>query len=487
MDGEPTEESRLLPRHRHQAPSDLPGNPDHTTPWRLYAAARCVAVLSLVQFATVISATPTFEIMEGIICHSMHPDIVDPRNDAACKDTDVQSKLSLLQGWIMPFALIPGLVTAVPYGAMADKYGRRLAIEMSIFWFSDVIPLDLICLAGLATLIGGGPMVISAMIFAMIGDICTPEQRTVAFFYLGSSVTVVELISGPLTYLLMNRGAWFCLFIGFAGLCLSLASSLLLPESRGANTGASYRPLNDEPDSGQQAGNGPWNYLANLPKVISNLPKVIASYTIAARNLVSRNTYSVLLLMGIVFSTLGQDVLILLLQYMTKRFSMSWADAALLLTMKSAVALGMTTIVLPLTSQLLLTKLSLSYTRKDLWMARVSASLLVLGALCLALAFTIRTFMLSLIIFTLGAGCNLVLRSLITSYAAEDRAGLIYTAISVSEGLGALVAGPVMASLFRLGLSWGGTWLGLPFLFAALLSSITSLILFLIPAKADES
>lgn len=91
-----------------------------------------MAVLSLVQFASVISATPTLEIMEAIICRSMHPDVVNPRDDASCKDTEVQSKLSTLQGWMMPFALVPGLLTAMPYGAMADKHGRRLVLRLAI-------------------------------------------------------------------------------------------------------------------------------------------------------------------------------------------------------------------------------------------------------------------------------------------------------------------------------------------------------------------
>lgn len=44
-------------------------------------------------------------------------------------------------------------------------------------WFYDILPIRLICLVGLATFIGGGPMVINAMIFTMVGDTFTVDLR----------------------------------------------------------------------------------------------------------------------------------------------------------------------------------------------------------------------------------------------------------------------------------------------------------------------
>ncbi|KFG83653.1 hypothetical protein MANI_015986 [Metarhizium anisopliae] len=482
-----TEETSLLRHHHDEASSGV----ERTLRQRLMIAGQCTTVLLLVVLTMSISSTPMLEIMEGIICRSLHPDVDGTLNHPVCKGADVQSEFAQLQGWVTPFALVPGLVTAMPYGAMADKRGRRLVLclaisglvvaqilEIATCWFSDTIPIRLICLAGLATFVGGGPMVINAMIFTMVGDVFTADQRTTAFFYLGASMTVVELISGPLTYLLMKRGDWFCVFTGLAGLCLANVLALLLPESRDANTLRKHKSTGRQPESHQQqTGSG-------FFELLSKLPNATATCIMAATNFVSNNVHSTLLLVGVAFGTLGQDVIILLQQYMTKRFGLSWARASLLLSIKGVAALAVTTTILPLTSQLLLRKLSLSPVHKDVWMARASAMFLLLGAFCLGLAPTLETFLSSLVIFTVGIGYNLILRSLIASYAKDDKTGLMFTAISVSEGLGGLIAGPIMAMLFRVGLNLGRAWIGLPFLFAGLLFSTSTLIVFLVPVAS---
>lgn len=86
-----------------------------------------------------------------------------------------------------------------------------------------------------------------------------------------------------------------------------------------------------------------------------------------------------------------------------------------------------------------------------------------------------------LIVFILGMGFVPVVRSLVT-YRVESHnprdIGRLYAIISVMEGLGSLVAGPGMAWAFRLGMSLGEWWLGLPFGFAALLFFMVSIVLF---------
>ncbi len=89
-------------------------------------------VMLVVELASPLVDVPMLQIQEEIICQKHHPDIVsgaDPR----CKDTSVQSDLAFLTGWSSSFVLVPGLVTAVPYGYLADKYGRATILRLSIF------------------------------------------------------------------------------------------------------------------------------------------------------------------------------------------------------------------------------------------------------------------------------------------------------------------------------------------------------------------
>ncbi|KAM3506931.1 hypothetical protein MY11210_007362 [Beauveria gryllotalpidicola] len=52
-----------------------------------------------------------------------------------------------------------------------------------------------------------------------------------------------------------------------------------------------------------------------------------------------------------------------------------------------------------------------------------------------------------------------------------------------NRATGAILAGPVMASAFRVGLQWGQPWYGLPFLAAGLLQLFTLLILIYVRQK----
>lgn len=109
------------------------------------AVLQCTLVMVLTNFAGFFIDTPYTQILEATICRSFHPDIVsgaDPR----CKDNDVQSELSLINGWSLTFTLIPGLLMAVPYGMLADSIGKKFVLNLSIFGFAlSQITTILIC------------------------------------------------------------------------------------------------------------------------------------------------------------------------------------------------------------------------------------------------------------------------------------------------------------------------------------------------------
>lgn len=65
------------------------------------------------------------QLVEGAACQQLYPDVTEPYADDRCKNEDVQSKLTLVMGWEMTFMLLPGLITAIPWGLFADRYGAR--------------------------------------------------------------------------------------------------------------------------------------------------------------------------------------------------------------------------------------------------------------------------------------------------------------------------------------------------------------------------
>jgi hypothetical protein len=53
----------------------------------------------------------------------------------------------------------------------------NVAICIVILWFSDIFPLRAVWLSSLAWLLGGGWVVVAAIIWTMMADVTTESQR----------------------------------------------------------------------------------------------------------------------------------------------------------------------------------------------------------------------------------------------------------------------------------------------------------------------
>jgi hypothetical protein len=66
-----------------------------------------------------------------------------------------------------------------------------------------------------------------------------------------------------------------------------------------------------------------------------------------------------------------------------------------------------------------------------------------------------------------------------TTLAAESQIGTLNTTIALVQGIGGIVAGPLLASTFRYGMASDGIWLGLPYMVSValfLLAGLTTLV-----------
>jgi len=83
-----------------------------------------------------------------------------------------------------------GALLAIPYGLLADRKGRKSTlllglpgfalnsvIVLAVMWFSDIFPLRAVWFSSLAWLLGGGPVVAFAIIWTMMADVTTEEER----------------------------------------------------------------------------------------------------------------------------------------------------------------------------------------------------------------------------------------------------------------------------------------------------------------------
>jgi MFS family permease len=102
-------------------------------------ATICIASIFFIEIGDFMLRAPIMRTLEDILCRSYFKstlpiaiDFSDPIPEDHCKIPLVQSQLAMLKGWDLTFSCIPGILVAVPYGVMADKYGRKLVLMLGL-------------------------------------------------------------------------------------------------------------------------------------------------------------------------------------------------------------------------------------------------------------------------------------------------------------------------------------------------------------------
>jgi MFS family permease len=209
---EPSVATPLLPghttahdHHDHdpQAPTIHHDKKKH--PQFLTIVAIILTSLFLIAVGDFMIRAPWMRIQEDVVCRSYYtrtfPSLIpnpggplEPIPEDRCKVPDVQSKLAMLRGWHQTISCVPSILTAVPYGVAADKYGRKVVlilcltgIVLSLLWAEAVgwfsgkgyLAIEWLWAGNMFLFIGGGPPVSRSMFFTILADIASEEVRRV--------------------------------------------------------------------------------------------------------------------------------------------------------------------------------------------------------------------------------------------------------------------------------------------------------------------
>lgn len=464
----------------------------------------CFALVVLIELCEYLQIAPMNQAMEEIICRQLHPGAShlassspspptspihspSPGNGGGnpCKGPDVQGKLALLRGWQYAFDSVPGLLTAIPYGILSDRLGRRpvtflcfLGLTISRAWmllvmyFSDRIPLEWVWLSSAFRMIGGDQGVLSPMLFTMVADVTPTEQISIVFLRLGGANLAGEILASPLSAVLMRRSVWVPMLLGMGIAILAVGVTLVLPETLAAKRLMGIPELErgvaveDEDEVGEGGNGGKHPSVAKTAlKEAQRLGKDVVTFVLA-------NSTIIFLLIPLIFTILGRFVQELTMQYATKRFNWSWSEAAFLLSIRSMWTLALLCVILPAAGSFCMTKFNMEVLTKDLLLCRVLGVFLLIGALLVAFSFTPAMLIMALSVFSIGSGFNFLARSLLNALVEEHFVGTLNAIIGLLEMAGTMGAGPLMAWLLKVGFQWGGAWIGLPYVFAAFLFTI---------------
>lgn len=269
--------------------------------------------------------------------------------------------------------------------------------------------------------------------------------------------------------LMQITSPWVPYLISFGIMLLGAAVLLLIPETHSLRKlGADkLKPTDDETTSVVR-----WHLGNGVAQLSESL------------DLLRRPALAVLLVTFLAPMPVSIGTSQFLVQYISKRFGWSLANAGYLLSLRGSVNMLLLLVILPSLSTMLLLRATAkggSGAAKDLVLARCSAVALTLGCLLMG-SDRIGVVVGGLVVNTLGAGQAAVSRSLAAYLISAHHTTKLHTLIGMIESLGSLFAGPALAAMLSAGMKHGGAWMGLPYLGLAAFLSLTTLIpLFFVP------
>ena len=110
-------------------------------PW-VYIVALCVAIAVTADIGDYLFLAPKVRLFESVACTDYYrredPSLVG-RDDSVpeylCKVDLVQDKVAMVLGWQYFFDSIPAILLPVPYGYLADTYGRKWIVVAAIMGY----------------------------------------------------------------------------------------------------------------------------------------------------------------------------------------------------------------------------------------------------------------------------------------------------------------------------------------------------------------
>ncbi|KAL9016294.1 MAG: hypothetical protein Q9185_006354 [Variospora sp. 1 TL-2023] len=432
------------------------------------------------------TAAPEIRILELSLCREYYrahdPSVIGLPpwrfvDERYCKIAEVQSQLAQLRGLRAPLSVIPGLLFTVFAGSLADIYGRKPLLLCSftgiflsylwpcvVCWFYGTFSASWVLASPLFLCIGGGTQVLAALLISIIVDVTPPHLRTATIYMINSAELITEFVSPPIGAALMRTNVWLAFAVSIPVILLSYPVIAAIPET----LAPTVRPA----DGGPSRASSKSDYERRaLTKVLHRLRGHSSELFRKALALVKVPSVALSLAIYLLDAWAVQSSS-LLLQFASERLHWSLGHSAYLLSIRAAVALLLTLVILPVLNQFLFRSLQVQPFKIDAVVLRVSFLASCLGYLLIGGSNSQGLLILGCIISSSGSNAPQTLQGLVSSFTDGFNTAELYSTLAFAQLVGTMLGGPTAAALFTLGLRLGpGTpWAGLPF-FASSVSS----------------
>lgn len=444
---------------------------------------------------------PFLRIVEDAVCREYYEGVAPKEIDLSlpipeedCKIAPVQSELAWLKGIDMTVSCIPGILTSVPYGYIADKYGRKLVLISALFgiilnlcwvvtvgYFSDVMNIRWFWAGNALLLIGGGSGMVKAMIFAMLADVASEDKRAGVFFQFMAACLISTVIGVPFAWRLMKINAWIPMILGIGFIFMGTLLCFFLPETLERSTVPEPTPDSGSEEDIHEVQQPTFLHRYSRKKKISKMfEKMKASHFIFKSPMLLGLSITFLL------QSLGGQMTSFMFQLASERFHWPLGDASFLIPIGAVTNFIVLVVVLPAIYHILSHRFHLRSMVKDLIVARGSLMFLVIGALGMAWGPVPTLFILAVILFAFGSGFSSSTRSLVTSLVHPDEVSRLYAVMSVVDTLGIMMYGPILSKTYGWGLDLAGPWTGMAFIAIAVMYGVLGLPVWLVTAPTPE-
>ncbi|KAJ6787708.1 hypothetical protein PWT90_08476 [Aphanocladium album] len=402
-----------------------------------------------------------YQTLEGLLCRDMYDDVGDPLKDPRCKGEAVQSELSLLTSMEATFEVIPPMICGIIYGLMADVYGRKPVLVLATFgallygsldvavcWFHDYVPIKLFWAVPVIYFFTGGALVAATINYTLVTDVLTKSQRSALFMALGSALLLGAFVSAYLAELIAPLGDYPAMGVALLVQVAGLVAALAMPET--------LHLREEQPEAADDS-------VAFRKKLSARLAEFRTKSLSSLREMFwGGNTKLTLLLMSTLFTGVGKHVVASVMkQYAVKRYELSWVEAGIILSWGNLVRMIICFIVVPLLTVFLRRAKILPITQ-DAWLSRFSVIAAITCSCLAGAAPNISAFTASVVVYAFSSCLEPTVRSLVVLMARDAGTGSVISAMEVLIAVSIAIAGPIIAATFRLGMSLGGGWIGLP-------------------------
>ncbi|THY43355.1 MFS general substrate transporter [Aureobasidium pullulans] len=457
---------------------------------RSYRTRSVIILVALVIVITSVAGgligLPFVRLIEDAICQEHYASrpvegglfMTSDLDEAHCKVDVVQARLAYILAIQEMLDAIAGFTFALPYGLVADRIGRTKVLALSflgiwlagcwaglVVWQRNLFPIWTIWFSTAFQTIGGGPGIPMTMIYTIITDVQAEAERTNTFFYISVCGMIADLIAPTLAASLMTVSPWLPFTIGISAMAFAMLLTLSIPETYHARTRITSSPRQGPIDAQPK----PYGLLHHLNKILAMFK--------------SRS------LCLIFVSFVGEQLILknsgFAMRYVSKRFSWPLSRFGYFMSARALVGILIYLLILPRISSFLQHRMLFSPLRKDLLLARTMGIVLAIG-LFLAAGPTLGSVLSGLLLVTIGSSSTTICRSIAAHFVDSRHVASMYTFLNLLNTAGAILASPLLASTFVLGMKWGRDWQGLPYLCLGVLGTISAIALFLIRRGTGE-